>query len=813
MSSLLQDLKFALRTLRKSPGYTAAALFVMALGIGANTSIFTVVNAVLLRPLPFGDPARLVRIWHTPPQSSFPGVKVFSVSAANYLDWERQNHVFEKMAIANGVDMDLTGAGAPESLPTATVSRDYFTLLQSKPLLGRTFLPEEDQDGKNRSVVLSYSVWKTRFAGDSKIVGHQITLNGEAYDVVGVMRPEFHFPEWAKLWTPMGMTARQAAVRGEHHYGVIGRLKPGIDVHQAQAEMDTISQRLAEQYPADDKGWGAVVIPLRESLVGDVRPALLVLLGAVGFVLLIACANVANLTLVRTLARSKEIAIRTALGAGRRRVIQQVLAESMILALGGAILGIGLSHFGTMLIVKVLADKLPRIYEISLDLPVLAFTLGLAILTGLVAGFLPAWRATRANPNEALKQGLGRTDSDGGADKARNVLVVVEVALSLVLLFGAGLMVRTLWAIHNVNPGFDANNVLVVHPAIGSKKFATVQQEVAFYDRVLQRIRQLPGVQHAGSIDNLPTEGGSMQPIAVEGHPVVAMADQPEVDVRNVTPEYRETMQIALLKGRSILASDAAGAPPVAIISESMAKRFFPNQDPIGKHVTLTFFGVTHEIVGVVADVKQNGLVSTQDDATLYFPTAQVTLPAGQDWNSYGLPIVVRTASHPDALAPAVTNVIHEIDPQIPVVDVMTMNEMLGDSVTQQRFTMLLLEAFAALALVLAAVGIYSVLAYSVRRRMREIGIRMALGALPAQVLRMIVMEGLQPTVIGLAIGIAASLALGRLLTTVIYGVKSTDVATFSIVSGLLLAVSILASALPGYRAMKVEPMKTLRDE
>ncbi len=814
MSNFLHDLKFAVRTLRRSPGYVIAALIVMALGIGANTSLFTVVDAVLLQPLPFGHPERLVRIWHTPPQSSFPGVKVFPVSAANYLDWEKQNQVFGGMAVFSSQALTLTGRGEPQSLPTSAVSRDYFSVLEAKPFLGRTFLREEDAPGKNHSVILSYAVWKNQFAENKDIVGQQITLNSESYDVVGVMGPEFRFPDWAKLWTPLGMTPKEAAVRGEHHYGVIARLKTSIDAKQAQAAMDTISQQLAQQYPADDKGWGAVIIPLREAIVGDVRPMLMVLMGAVSFVLLIACANVANLTLGRTLARSKEVAIRTALGAGRRRVIQQVMAESMLLALAGGAIGVALSHFGTELIVHVLSDKLPRFHEIHLNLAVLEFTLVVAVATGFAAGFLPAWRATKANPNDALKQGLGRTDGDGSPEKARNLLVVVEVALSLVLLFGAGLMIRTLWALHAVNPGFDPYQSIAMELRVPSTKFSTTQQQVEFFDRVLERIRQLPEVRNAGAIDGLPTQGGSMQPVGIEGRPVLAMADQPEVEVRTITPGYRDTLRIQLLRGRDFLPSDNANSHAVVMVSAAMAKRFWPNQEALGKHVSLTFLGDTpREIVGVVGDVKQNGLDSAEYDSTLYFPMAQLSSPAGALWHSFGMAIVARSASNPEALAPAIVRAIHEIDPELPVADVMTMNQLLGDAVAQQRFTMILLEAFSGLALVLAAVGIYSVLAYSVRRRMREIGIRVALGALPGHLLRMILLEGLRPTLLGVVVGIVSALGVGRLLTSVIFGVKSTDVLTFGIVSGVLVMVSVLASLLPGYRAMRVDPMRTLRDE
>ncbi|ABF39302.1 ABC efflux pump, inner membrane subunit [Candidatus Koribacter versatilis Ellin345] len=813
MRAALQDLKFALRTLKKSPGYVIAALVVMALGIGANTSLFTVVNAVLLRALPFGHPEQLVVLWHTPPQSSFPGVKIFPLSAANYLDWEKQNTVFTQMAVSSYRTMNLTGNGEPLSLPDEAVSKNYFSTLEALPMLGRTFVPEEDADGKNKSVILSYPLWKDTFGGDPKIVGKQITLNNQAYDVVGVMGPEFRYPSFARIWTPLGMTPKEAVVRGEHHYRVIARLKPGVSLHQAQADLSTIAKQLEQQYPADDKGWGAAVVPLREQMVGDVRPTLLVLLGAVVFVLLIACANVANLTLVRTLGRSKEMAIRTALGAGRNRIIQQVLAESMLLAIAGGAIGVALSQFGTKLITNVLADQLPRTFQVHMDVTVLFFTLGLVLLTGLAAGFVPAWKATHSNPNDALKQGLGRTDSDGGG-KTRNVLVVVEVALSLVLLFGAGLMIRTLWALHAVNAGFDPENALSMSVIVGPNKLPNEVAQAQYYQRIVERLRAMPGVQNAGTVDSLPTQGGSMQPVGLEGHPVVAMADQPEVNVRMVSPGYLATMRIPLLQGRMIADADNEHTHPVAIISQAMAKRFWPGQDVIGKHLTLTFQGDTQlEIVGLVGDVRQSGLDSNEDDATVYYPSAQLIFPPAYTWHSFPLSLVVRTAGNPEAMQPAILAAIHEIDSEVPVTEVMTLNQVLGESIAQQRFTMILLEAFAGLALLLAAVGIYSVLAYSVRRRMRDIGIRMALGALPSQVLRMVVMEGMRPTIIGVVIGLASAMAIGRLLKSVVFGVKTTDFATFVAVSVVLLFIAVMASLLPGYRAMKVEPMKTLREE
>ena len=530
--------------------------------------------------------------------------------------------------------------------------------------------------------------------------------------------------------------------------------------------------------------------------------------------LLIACANVANLTLVRTMGRRKEIAIRSALGAGRRRVVQQVLAESLLLSLGGGVLGLGLSLFGTKLVVKVLSDELPQFFEVHVDLPVLAFTFAIAVVVGVLAGLLPALSATRTNPNDALKQGLGRTDSDGGHNRTRGVLVVTEVAPSLVLIFVAGLMIRTLGALRAVKPGYDPDNVLTMQLGIAAKKFAGPAQQMQFYDRVLERLRQLPGVQSTGAIDNLPTQGGSMQPVAIEGRPVVAMADQPEVAVRLVSPQYFQAMRIPTVRGRSFSDADRAQSPDVVVISQAMAKRFWPGEDPIGKHLTLTFApGRVREIVGIVGDVKQMSLTSSEDDATLYYPMAQERVATDGDWRSFGMALAVRGGANVETLAPGVRNAIHEIDPEVPVIDVMTMGDVVGLSIASQRFTMMLLEAFAGLALLLAAVGIYSVLTYSVRRRLREIGIRLALGARRVDVLRMVLLEGLRPTLIGVGIGIAAALAMSRLLASVVFGVKTTDMATFSAATALLLAVGAVASLLPGYRAMRVEPMKTLRDE
>jgi putative ABC transport system permease protein len=587
-----------------------------------------------------------------------------------------------------------------------------------------------------------------------------------------------------------------------------------VTVQQANAELETISHQLAQQYPSDNKGWGATAIPMREDLVGDVRPALLILLGAVAFVLLIACANVANLVLAKTLSRRKEVAIRSALGASRRRLLQQVLAETVLLAVAGGAMGLIFAHYGAMLIVKFLAQQLPRSGEIGLDGWVLAFTLGVSLLTGVAAGPLPALRLTREDVSESLKQGQGRTSSDSGGNRTRSVLVVSEVALSLMLLIGAGLLIRSLWMLRNVNPGFDPDRVVTMQTAIPQNKFVTPEQQVSFFNRVLQRIRTLPGVQSAGAIDSPPlSNSGSHQPVQPEGQPL-PMADQPEVDVRLISTGYIRAMHIPVLRGRDFDESDVAGRPGAVLISQSMAKMFWPHEDPIGKHVTLFFFpGIVRQVVGVVGDVKDDALNQTRPTTALYIPLGQLTAGKGDDWHSFGLTLAVRTSKDPLSVATAVGNAVHDVDPEVPVLEVKTMQDFVEESLSQQRFTMLLLAAFAGLALLLAAVGIYSVLSYSVRRRLREIGIRVALGAQIRDVLRMVVVEGMKPTLLGVLIGLVGALALGRVLSSLIYGVSARDLATFACVSLLLTLVGLVASVVPAYRATQVDPVKTLRDE
>ena len=818
MSNLLQDLRFAGRLLRKSPGFAFAAILVLALGIGANTAIFSVVDTVLLKPLAFPQPEQLVHIWHTPPQSSFPGMTRFSVSPANFLDWQAQNDVFQGVSLVGGANYNLTGAGEPRSVVARRVSYDFFSILQAQPILGRTFDPDDDQPGHNYVAILSENFWRSQFNSDPGIVGKDITLDGAAYKVIGVMPTKYEYPidspeDAPRLWTPLGLTPQQRAVRGNHNFLVIGRLRPGVTIQQAQAEMDTISRRLEQQYPADDKGWGALVVPMNDDLVGDIRTALLVLFGAVAFVLLIACANVANLVLARTISRQREVAIRTALGASRARVLRQIISETVLLSLLGGLLGIALAYASIRFIVSAAAAQLPRASEISLSIPVLVFAFGVSIAAGILAGLLPAFRMSQTNVNDALKQGT-RAISDVAGNRTRGVLVVAEVALSLMLLIGAGLMIRSLWMLQRVDPGFDPHNVVAVMPSISSRTFQTPQQELAFYNEVITRVRSLPGAEAAGSIDDLPLGGnGSSQPVQLEGRPVQQMADQPEVSVRGIMPGYFKTMHIPLIRGRELGEQDVASAPGAVVISVAMAKRLWPNEDPIGKHLTMFFFpNRNREVVGIVGDVKDEGLNSAPR-ATLYVPFAQLEQPPTQPFRSFPIWIVVRASSNASGLVPAITAAIHQLNPELPVLGSSTLEDLIGTSLAQQRFSTMLLGIFAGLALFLAAIGIYSVLAYSVRRRVREIGIRMALGAQIKDVLQLIVFEGMRPTVLGLIIGIVGALALGRLLSSMIYGVKSTDLLTFLSVSVGLLCVGLLASIIPAYRATRVEPMKTLRDE
>jgi putative ABC transport system permease protein len=815
METLFQDIRYATRQLLKSPGFAVVAVLTLALGIGANTAIFSVVNGVLLRPLPYHEPDRLVRVWHVPPAKSFPGMTKFSVSPANYLDWENQNHVFQSMAIYGYRGFTLTGNDKPEQINACAASSRFFQTLGVEPLAGRTFLPEEDQPGHSNVVILSYRFWQEHFGANRDVVGHDMLLDGQAYQIAGVMPPNFLFPEFAQMWTPTAWTDEQRAVRGNHNYVVIARLKPDVDVKNAQTEMNTISNRLEQTYPADDKGWGAVVVPLHDDLVSDVRPAMLVLLGAVACVLLIACVNVANLILAKAFSREKEIAIRTALGATSARVLRQVLTESVLLAVAGGALGLSLAGFGVRLTMAFLADRAPASTVVRTDVTVLLFTATISLLTGILSGVLPAVRLSRKNMSQSLKQGLGRTDTDSPGHGTRSALVVSEVALSLVLLIAAGLMVRSFQRLHHVKPGFDSQGVLTANVAVSSKKFAQPEQQFRFFEEVLRRTRELPGVVRAGVADDIPLDGdGSNQPIAIEGRPVVPMSEQPEVDVRVISEGYMSAMHIPVLRGRDLNEGDIAGKPGAILISKSMAEKFWPGEDAVGKRLTMTFFPRTiREVVGIVGDVKLDSLDQTRPTVSLYMPLGQITADSDGVWRSFSMTLVVRTEANSAGVATAISNAVHQVVPDIPVRNILTMDDVVTASLTQQRFNTLLLGTFAVVALLLAAIGIYSVLSYNVKRRVSEIGIRLALGARVPDVLRMVIVDAMKPTLLGLAIGVGVALAFGRVMSSLIYEVKPGDPITFAVVALLLAGVALLASALPAYRAAKTDPNSALRYE
>jgi putative ABC transport system permease protein len=808
LNELAKQLQYAARGLRKSPGFTLSALAILTLGIGANTAIFGIVNAVLLKPLPFPKSDSIVAIFHVPPPQSFPGMKTFAVSPANYLDWRKQNTVFESMAIVGGRMLHLDG-DQPEAVQTIVTEPEFFAALGIQPAFGRAFAADECQPGRDAVIVISSGFAEDHFDSAKDAIGKTLELNGRNYKVIGVMPQKFQvkawFPAAADAWAPIAWTPEVAAVRGNHNYQVIARLRPGVTVEQAQSEMNVISERLARAYPEEDKGWGAVVASLRDNLVGDVRPALLTLLGAVGFVLLIACANTANLVLARTITRRKELAIRAALGASAGQMLRPVLLETTLLSLAGGALGLLLAESGQSLVMRALADKMPNATDVHMDGRVLGFTLFASVLTGLAAGLIASWRLMRVDVSDSLKQGLGKTDADSGGRRTRSALVVAEVALSLILLVGAGLMIRSLWALRHMDPGFVSTNVLSMTVPIPESTAAA--QRNRFYDEFLTQVRRLPGVASAGAIDNLPLGGGgSQQPIVPEGRPAEVFALQPTVAVRRSTPGYIQTMKIPIVAGRDFVEGDTVDTKSVAIISQSMAKQFWPGENPIGRRLRISFTPeISREVVGVVGDVKERGLDVLDPVAMLYVPLMQ------KDKGSVSL--VVRSDRDSSVLVPAITRVLHRINPELPVRDVTAMDELVATSLSQHRFSMLLFVALASLAFVLAAVGIYSVLAYSVRSRVQEISIRMALGAQVRDVLGLILFEGMKPALLGIVVGTFGAWTLSNILSNLVYGVSTTDPYTFAIVAVLLATVACMACLIPAYRATRVEPVSALRNE
>jgi putative ABC transport system permease protein len=802
MRTLAADFRYAIRILLRSPSFALAVIAVLALGIGANTAIFSIVNAVLLRPLPFEQSERLVRIFHVPPQDAFPGMRTFSVSPANFYDWKRGARLFDAMAIYRFRPFVMTGTGQADEVMAVGVGSDFFEIVGTQPALGRTFLPEEDSLARGHVVILSDGFWKRHFGGARDVVGRTLRLDGEAYTVVGVMPARFTVKAWGatshELWVPLAYTDQQRAVRENHNAQVVARLKPGVTTTQAIAEMQQISTTLEAEHPKENAGWSATIIPLHELIVGDIRLSLVVLLAAVALVLLIACANVGNLLFARALTRRKEIAIRSALGAARRRVFQQLLVEALVLAAAGGAVGLLLARVALSTGSALLARQLPRADEVSIDTRVLGFALAASILTGILAGSLPALRAGRTDLNETLKEG-GRNDSAVGV-RTRRLLIAGEVALSVVLLAGAGVTLRSLMALRSVDAGFNPHNVLTMRVSLPEKRYDTPQKFLAFFETVLPRVRALPGVEVAGGIDDLPMLGGSVQPIVLEGHAELLPRDQPTVEVRKITPAYLKAMGIPIVRGRDVSESDSEAM----LVSRSAAKLLWGDADPIGRRVSLPLQSrtVMKEIVGIVGDVKQGELSQPSAPSVYEFTRSRY-------WGNVTL--VMRTTVRPTSVAKAAADVIHAVDPEQPVEDIRTMEEVLDDTLTSQRLSAGLLALFAAVALALASVGIYSVLSYIVRGRSREIGIRTALGARATDVVKMVIIEGMTPALVGIAAGVVAALAAGRLVEKLLFGVSAHDPLTLATVAIGLCLVALAASGVPAWRASRVDPLTVLR--
>jgi putative ABC transport system permease protein len=802
MRTLFADLRYAFRVMSRTPSFAVAVVSVLALGIGANTTIFSMVNAVLLRPLPFEEPERLVRIF-----TRTPGGRLFELSPGKFYGWQRDARSFEGMAMYQCCgfrELALSGTGSARTVRATAVSAGFFEVVRARPALGRVFRQEEDTPGGKHAVVLSDRFWRTEFGGDPNVIGRTVKLSDEAYAIVGVMPATSSVASWtgmaSDVWIPLGLTDEQRASRGNHNRYGVARLNRDVELAQAQAEMDAMSARLAREFPRSDDGWGAVVIPMQEQIVGNSRTMLLMLLGAVGLVLLIVCANVGNLLFTRALTRRKEIAIRSALGAGRGRVFQQLLTEAVLLAGAGGALGLLLAYATLTSASTLLASQLPRAEEISIDGPVLLFALGMSMLTGMLAGTLPAWRAGRSDLgglNGALKEG-GRSDGTIGVG-TRRLLIVCEVALSLVLLMGAGVMIQSLLALRHGDTGFDPNNVLTMRVRLVDARYPSPVERSSFFDTALQRIRALPGVEAAGTIDDLPFADGSSQTLTLEGSP--PQRNPVAVQVRQVTPGYLRAMGIPVLRGRDILDSDG----DVLLVSQEAAKLYWGADDAIGRRALLPALSRTalRQVIGIVGDVKQRNLIEGATP-TVYFYTRE---PSGRKT------FAIRTSVPPTTLAQPVVAAIRAIDPEQPVVDIRTMVQVLDDKLMSQRLSALLLGVFAGVALLLAAVGIYSVLSYIVRGRSREIGIRRALGARTSDVLRLVIVEGMSPVLVGIATGTIGALASARVIRTLVFGVSASDPATLAAVGATLALVALMASLVPAYRASRLDPVNTLRTE
>jgi putative ABC transport system permease protein len=814
MDKFWQDVKYGIRMLAKSPGFTAIAIFTLALGIGANTAIFSVVNAELLRPLPFRNSGRLVSVASS---NSRTHAAAGALSYPDFLDLRAQNQVFEQMAAYTDGSFTLTGVDQPTHIVGSSVSASLFDVLGVTPELGRTFLPNEDQP-HHHAVIISHQLWKARFAGDPHVIGRSILLDKSAYTVVGVMPPSFQYPlqrQTSTVWTTMSPllestdnSPSMADQRGAHFLRSIARLKPGVTLAQAQAGVDVITASLSKQYPDTDKYWGATVVSEQDRMTHSVRPALFVMMIAVGFVLLIACVNVANLLLARATARTREIAIRAALGAGRNRLVKQLLTESFLLALIAGGIGLLLALWGSEVLVRMSPENLPRVSEIHVDGVVMAFTLGIALFTGLLFGLAPAMHVSHSNIVDALKEGALSTTASKARFSLRSSLVVVEMALALVLLASAGLLIRSLVRMQQVNPGFDPKNVMTASIDLPDAKYSDPQKAELFRN-LIPKLRALPGVQSAAAIYPLPMGGDEIRTtFEIEGRPV-SKSEEPVSSLRDVTPNYFATMRIPLLQGRDFDGRDAATSTPVVIINEALARQYFPGESPLGKHIKPGIGAgsnepVMREIVGVVGNVKFHDLV-TEWVPESYVASTQ--LPFGS------MTLVARSTQDPHNVAKMMTETVQSMDPDMPTYATKTVEEYLDGSLSVPRFNTVLLALFAGLAMLLTAVGLYGVISYSVAQRTHEIGIRMALGAKPDHMLRLIVGQGMKLGLLGVGIGFVVAIGLTHFLSSLLFGVTATDPVSFAGVIFLLLVIVLVACYVPARRAMRVDPMIALRHE
>jgi putative ABC transport system permease protein len=811
IEQLWQDVQFGLRMLRKSPGFTAIAVGTLALAIGANTAIFSVVYAVLLRPLPYSDPSRLIMLFEDKLQE---GVKGTGCSYLDFEQWRAQSHVFSGIAGTTGHSLTLTGRGEPADITTQVVTSDFFSLLDVRPLLGRTFTPDDGKRGAAPVVILSENLWRSRFGADPKILGKSVTLEKRPFTVVGVMPASFRpppFDEGRSTWIPLvqdPLFGPWMPRRGGHWLAVLARMKPGISAAQAQAEMDTIAARLAKDSP-DDSGWTIRLIPLQEVTVGGVRTALLVLLAAVGVVLLIACVNIANLLLTRATSRAREMGIRVALGAGRNRIVRQLLTESVVLGLFGGVLGVCLAWWGVHAFRSFLPSDLPRVHEIRIDGWVLGFALLLSIGASLVFGLAPAFFAAEHDVQASLKEGGARSGKGGVRKRMRNFLAVSEIALATVLLVSAGLLIRSFLTLTSVNPGFDANRLLRADISLPQFEYSKPLQWTAFSNSLMARIQAEPDMRDSAMAVPLPLASGFINlAFQIEGNPPLAPGISRTADYASVSPGYFHVMRIPLLRGRTFDEQDVASTPRVALISETLAHIYFPNQDPIGKRMIFGFppngAAAPREIVGIVGDVRDAAL-DQESGPMMYVPFAQAPIWGGE--------VVVRTDLSRSSAANTIREDVRSIDPDLPVTDVELMTTAISQSVAQPRFSTLLLSLFGVLAVVLAAAGIFGVISYWVASRTHEIGIRMALGATPRIVLSLILSESAKVLLFGLALGIAGALAIGRFLSTLLFGVRPADPLTYATVALLLTLVALAASYVPVRRAMRVDPLVALKYE